>query len=181
MLGEISIQVKFIVFALALAILSPFFIFFIPLAYFETIYIHIESWLMLIPMRNFILLGLGFLGLVIILVLLAWKRRRVTYVLGAVLLLCSLFLFFQSQRNYIAFQDSGIEMLVYGNAENYYWEDMKSIVYESSYHDGSYYTFHMKDGYAFDIAENGQLKDARGRLLAALRKYEIPYTDNYRD
>lgn len=181
MLGEISVQVKLIVFALALTILTPFFSFFIPLAYFETIYIHIESWLMLIPMRNFVLLGIGFSGLVVVLMLLAWKRSRYTYVLGTVLLLCTLLIIFQSQRNYIAFQESGIEMLVYGHVKNYYWEDMKSIVYESDDKDGSYYIFHMRDGRAFDIAENGQLKEARGKLLATIRQYGVSYKENYHE
>lgn len=181
MIGGTSLQVKLLVFALALTILTPFFAFFVPLAYFETVYVHIESWLMMIPMRNFILLGVGCFGFIIILVLFAWKRQIITYILGAVLLVGSIFIVFQSQRNYISFQESGIEMLSYGNVKNYRWKDMKNIVYEVYYNDVSYYIFQMGNGHSFEITENGQLMQVRGKLLSTIREHEIPYTENYHE
>ncbi|MGM9949486.1 MAG: hypothetical protein ACI33P_05140 [Lysinibacillus sp.] len=184
MIVGVSPRTKFILFALLVLIMAPFVIFLVPLAYFETVYVQVESWQMLIPKQNFILLGAGFLCLIIILLLLAWKRRAITYILGAVLLVGAVLIFFQSQRNYIAFQDSGIEMLVYGNVKHYYWEDMKDITYEvyEPYDDEvNYYIFRMEDGESFEVVENAQLAEKKGKILQIIREYDIKFIENYHD
>ena len=42
-------RAKFNLFALLVLIIAPFVIFLVPLAYFETVYVHVDSWQMLIP------------------------------------------------------------------------------------------------------------------------------------
>ena len=118
------------------------------------------------------------------LLLFAWKRQVITYVLGAVLLIGAVIVFFQSQRNYIAFQDSGVEMLVYGNVENYYWEDMKDITYvayDPLENEANYYIFRMENGESFEVTENKQLAEKKGTILQIARKYDIKFIENYHD
>ena len=184
MIVGVSPRTKFILFALLLLIIAPFAVFLVPLAYFETVYVQIDSWQMLIPRQNFILLGAGFLCLILILLLFAWKRRVVTYVLGAILLAGAVLIFVQSQRSYIAFQESGVEMLAYGDIKHYYWADMKDITYEAyePHHDqASYYLFRMENGESFKVTENGQLAEKKGKMLAIIREHDIKFIENYHD
>lgn len=177
----ISPQVKFIVFAVALLLLAPFFMFFVPLIYSETIYINVDHLELLIPMRNFVLIGVGFACLIVMLLLFAWKRQRITYMLAVILVVGAIFAFSQSQRSYIAIQDEGIEMNMYGDVENYYWQDMNEMVYDVFEEDANRYTFIMKDGRSIEFAENGQLEALRGTLLSIARKHNINYIDNFHE
>ena len=184
MVVGVSPRAKFILFALLVLIIAPFVIFLVPLAYFETVYVHVDTWQILIPKQNFILLGVGFLCLILMLLLFAWKRQVITYVLGAVLLIGAVIVFFQSQRNYIAFQDSGVEMLVYGNVENYYWEDMKDITYvayEPHENQANYYIFQMENGESFEVTENKQLGEKKGIILQIARNHNIKFIENYQE
>ena len=177
----LSPQVKFIVFAVALLLLAPFFIFFVPLIYSETIYINIDHLELLIPLRNFVLIGVGFACLIVMLLLFAWKRQRMTYMLGIILVVGAVFAFSQSQRSYIAIQDDGIEMNMYGDLKNYHWQDMNEMMYEVFEADANRYTFKMKDGESVELAENGQLEALRGTLLSIARKHNINYVENYHE
>ena len=184
MIVGVSPRTKFVLFALLVLIIAPFVIFLVPLAYFETVYVHVDSWQILIPKQNFILLGAGFLCLILILLLFAWKRRGVTYGLGAILLAGAVFVFFQSQRSYIAFQESGVEMLVYGNVKQYYWEDMKDVTYEEYApleNEANYYIFRMENGESFKVTENGQLAEKKGKMLQTFRQYDIKLIENYHE
>lgn len=142
----ISPQVKCIVFALALLLLAPFFIFFVPLIYSETIYININYLELLIPLQNFVLIGVGFGCLIVMLLLFAWKRQRMTYILGVILVVGAVFAFSQSQRSYIAIQEDGIEMKKYGDVKNYHWQHMNEMVYDVFEENANRYTFVMADG-----------------------------------
>lgn len=181
MLQAISPQVKFIVFAVALALLAPFFIFFVPLIYSETIYISIDHIELLIPMRNFVLVGVGFACLIVLLLLFAWKRKSATYILGVILVVGAVFAFSQSQRSYIAIQDTGIEMKMYGDLKNYYWQDMSELVYDVYEVEANRYTFVMEDGKTIELDENGQLEALRGTFLSIARKHNINYIENYHE
>ena len=176
-----SPQVKFIVFAIALTLLTPLFVFFVPLIYSETIYINIDHLALLIPMRNFLLVGVGFACLIVLLLLFSWQRKSTTYILGVILVVGAIFAFSQSQRSYIAIQDSGIEMKMYGDVKNYYWQDMSELVYEVFEQDTNRYTFVMADGKAIELAENGQVAALRGTLLSIARKHNINYIENYHE
>ena len=176
-----SPQVKFIVFAIALTLLTPLFVFFVPLIYSETIYINIDHLALLIPLRNFVLIGVGFACLIVMLLLFAWKRQRMTYMLGILLVVGAVFVFSQSQRSYIAIQDDGIEMNMYGDSKNYYWQDMNEMVYDVFEADANRYTFTMKDGQSIELAENGQIEALRGTLLSIARKHNINYIENYHE
>ena len=175
MLHAISPQVKFIVFAVALTLLTPLFIFFVPLIYSETIYINIDHLELLIPSQNFVLIGVGFACLIVMLLLFAWKRQGITYMLGLILIVGAIFAFSQSQRSYIAIQDDGIEMNTYGDVNNYYWQDMNEIVYDVFQQDANRYTFTMENGQSIELAENSQLEALRGTLLSIARKHNINY------
>ena len=177
----ISPQVKFIVFAIALTLLTPLFVFFVPLIYSETIYINIDHLELLIPMRNFVLVGVGFACLIVLLLLFAWKRKSTTYILGVILVVGAVFAFSQSQRSYIAIQDTGIEMKMYGDVKNYYWQDMSELVYNVFEQDVNRYTFIMADGKTIELAETGQLEALRGTLLSLARKHNITYIENYHE
>ena len=177
----LSPQVKFIVFAVALLLLAPFFIFFVPLIYSETIYINIDHLELLIPLRNFVLIGVGFSCLIVMLLLFAWKRQLITYMLGIILVVGAVFAFSQSQRSYIAIQDDGIEMNMYGDMKNYHWQDMNEIVYDVFEEDANRYTFTMKDGQSIELAENGQLEALRGTLLSIARKHNIKSIENFHE
>ena len=177
----LSPQVKFIIFAVALLLLAPFFTFFIPLIYSETIYINMDHLELLIPLQNFVLVGVGFACLIVLLLLFAWKRQRMTYMLGVILVVGAIFAFSQSQRSYIAIQDDGIEMTMYGDVKNYYWQDMSEMVYDVFEQDANRYTFTMQDGQSVELAENGQLEALRGTLLSIARKHNINYIENYHE
>ena len=177
----ISPQVKFIVFAVALLLLAPFFMFFVPLIYSETIYINIDHLELLIPLRNFVLIGVGFACLIVMLLLFAWKRNSATYILGAILVVGAVFAFSQSQQSYIAIQDTGIEMKMYGDLKNYYWQDMSELVYDVSEEEANRYTFVMADGKTIELAENGQLEALRGTLLWIARQHNIKYIENFHE
>ena len=181
MLHTISPQVKYIVFAVALTLLTPLFVFFVPLIYSETIYINIDHLELLIPKRNFVLVGVGFACLIILLLLFSWKRKSATYILGVILVVGAILAFSQSQRSYIAIQDSGIEMKMYGDVKNYYWQDMSELMYDVFEQDVNRYTFVMADGKTIELAENGQLEALRGTLLAITRKHNINYIENYHE
>ena len=177
----LSPQVKFIVFAVALLLLAPFFMFFVPLIYSETIYINIDHLELLIPLQNFVLIGVGFACLIVMLLLFAWKRQLITYMLGIILVVAAVFAFSQSQRSYIAIQDDGIEMNTYGDVKNYYWQDMNEMVYNVFEEDTNRYTFTMKNGESIELAENGQIEALRGTLLSLARKHNINYIENYHE
>ena len=176
-----SPQVKFIVFAVALLIVAPFVMFFVPLIYSETVYININHLELIIPMRNFVLIGVGFACLTVMLLLFAWKRQRITYILGVILVVGAIFAFSQSQRSYIAIQDEGIEMNMYGDVKNYYWQDMSEMVYDVFEEDTNRYTFIMEDGESIELAENGQLEALRGTILSIARKYNINQIENFHE
>ncbi|MGM9944902.1 MAG: hypothetical protein ACI33M_08165 [Lysinibacillus sp.] len=176
-----SPQVKFIVFAVALLLLAPFFMFFVPLIYSETVYININHLELIIPMRNFVLIGVGFACLIVMLLLFAWKRQRMTYMLGIILIVGAVFAFSQSQRSYIAIQDDGIEMNMYGDVKNYHWQDMTEMVYDVFEEDTNRYTFIMEDGESIELAENGQLEALRGTILSIARKYNINQIENFHE
>ncbi|WP_431029578.1 hypothetical protein [Lysinibacillus sp. LZ02] len=176
-----SPQIKMIVFAIALLLITPLFVFFVPLFYSQTVYIHVDHIALLIPMRNFVLVGVGFACLIVMLLLLAWKRQLATYMLGGLLVVGAIIAFLQSQTSYIVIQESGIETKMYSDVKNYYWEEMTDIVYDVYATDANTYTFTMNDGETVEIVENGQLQQIRGTFLSIARQYNINYIENHHD
>lgn len=156
MLNQKSPSVLFLVFSLAVIILSPIFIAFLPIGVVETRYHNRENILLLIPRNNFYLITGAMALIVSTLVLLAWKRKILTYTLAVLFIAGSGLMTYYSTLSYTAIQKSGLILKEYHTVKDYAWSDIAEVVYEYETYAPGVYTFTTKEGEIFEIEENGQ-------------------------
>jgi hypothetical protein len=172
MLNQTSPRVLFVVFSLAVLILSPVIIAFLPIGVVETMYHDSDNILLLIPLRNFILVTSAMASVIVMLLLLAWKRRIFTYALAALLVIASGVMVYYSTLSYTAIQNGGLVFKEYHTVKEYAWSDIAEIVYEYDTNSPGVYTFTTTKGETLQIQKNGQFGPAEQSAIyqAAMRQ-----------
>ncbi|WP_332651697.1 hypothetical protein [Lysinibacillus sp. 54212] len=168
----------FIVLAIAVLIVAPLVILIVPLMAVETLYFDHNNIVLITPKRNFILLTAAFLGVILALFLLSWKRNKATYALAILLVIASGVAAYLSPKSYIAIQEEGLKIKGYNHLTTYKWSDMIGILYEFSETEPANYTFSLKNGEKVHLVENGQIGSGeRGIILSLARQHNIDYTE----
>ncbi len=165
MLNQKSPRVFFIVFTIAVLILSPFIIAFVPIGVVETLYFDRENIVLLIPRVNFCLMG-GTMALILaILLLLAWKRHISTYIIAFLLLAGSGTMAYYSSLSYTAIQESGLVLKKYHTVHDYPWSSIVEVVYEYEPDSAGTYNFTTAGGETITIEETAQIGPAEQREI----------------
>lgn len=164
-LNQKSPRLIFTVIILILLLSSPLIVLFFPLAVTETLYFHRDNIVLLTPPKNFLLIGIAIVMVIVGLVILAIKRSLSTYAITSFLLIGSLATVYFSTLSYTAIQHSQIIKKEYHTTNNYKWQDLQQVTYE--YEIGTVGTYHFltKDNQAFSIKENGQFGTEEKRAI----------------
>lgn len=155
-LNKQSSRLIFIILICVLLLISPLIVLFFPLAVTETLYFHRDNLVLLTPSKNFLLIGIAIVLVIVGLMILAIKRSVGTYVITSLLLVGSLSTVYFSTLSYTAIQHSQIIKKEYHTTNNYEWKDLQQVTYE--YELGTVGTYHFltKDNQTISIKENGQ-------------------------
>lgn len=156
MLNQKSPRLIFFVIVIALLLLSPIVVLFFPIAVVETLYFHRENIVLLTPKINFLLILIAILMIIFGLVILAFKRSVVTYILTILLLIGSLGSVYFSTLSYTAIQKTQIIIKEYHTTTIYKWEDIEKVIYEYEIGTFGTYYFITDNNKEFFIKENGQ-------------------------
>lgn len=182
MLNQKSPRVLFVVFALAVILLSPIIVAFLPLVVVETMHFSRENIVLLTPRRNFTLLAGAIAFFIAFLLLFTWRRTIYTYVLAVFLLSGSVSMLYYSMLSYTAIQDSGIVLKEYHNVRNYSWRDIEEVLYEYELSSPGVYTFTTTLGETIQMQENGQFgPDERSAIYNVVVGQGIPFIEREKD
>lgn len=156
MLNQKSPRLIIFVIVTSLLLLSPIVVLFFPIAMVETLYFHRENIVLLTPKINFQLIFIAILMTIFGLVILAFKRSVIPYILTILLLIGSLVTVYFSTLSYTAIQKTQIIIKEYHTSTIYEWEDIQKVIYEYEIGTVGTYYFTTDNNKEFFIKENGQ-------------------------
>lgn len=173
----LSVRGRFFIAALAIALLSIILTIFIPITYSETVYFDLES-IWFIPLKNYMLLGLAFSGIIVALIVLGLKRHIATYLIAAIFMLSAILTGYMSflslttiDREKIYIKDVFVE-------NHYYWTDMTSItLFYADDPTEEYFMFYFDDDSTLKLDSNGPLAMHSSAIYQFANQYNIPFTE----
>lgn len=174
-LRDISIPARFVLLAVATLIIGSLAVLFVPLIYSETKYFSENVIVWTIPMKNFWLLGLGFVVLIVMWLLLAWRRNRWTYIFSALLFIAALGIGYASFLSVTFIRDTGIEQRDVFQKHIYQWEDIERVTLTYNEANEEVYTFIPKSGATFTLDQNS--KTASAGLQTLFAAYGIEFEE----
>lgn len=164
--------------AIAVLILAPLVILIAPLMAVETMYFDEQNIVLITPKQNFLLLTAGFACVFAALLLLAWKRKKATYILAFILVFASGIAAIQSPNSFVAIHEEGLKIQNYNKLAIHKWSDITDVLYEYSETEPAIYTFLLSNGEEFNLVENGQIgSKERGIIFSLARKHNIQYEE----
>lgn len=173
---SISIRGRYLIAALLFGLITGFLCIFIPMLYSETVYFNRDTIVWYIPLKNFWLLGLACGVIILILILLAFKRNFISYILSAIMLAASIFIGYLSFLNVTIINNEHIYIKDLFNEQNYLWSDMNEVVLYYGEENYEEYVFSFKDGSELTLWNNPRLKGSTSALYSIFQKYDIPYS-----
>jgi thiol:disulfide interchange protein len=159
-LHDISASARFVLLAVATIIIGSLVVLFAPLIYSETVYFNEDVIMWTIPMKNFWLLGLALIVLVMMWLLLAWRRNRWTYVASVVLFIATCVLGYASFLSVTFIREAGIEQRDVFKTHVYQWEDIEKVTLTYNEKAEDVYTFTPKNGEPFTLEQNQRTASA---------------------
>lgn len=153
MINQISPRAMLILAAITLLILTPLFIFMLPLFIVTTFLYDTQNLLMIPPAKNFYLWGIGFLLVIAILILLAYKRTKIMYIFNGVLLIAAISCMYFASLSYTQIHPNFITIKNFQEKKTYPFQSIKRIDYEyGAVKEDDRYIFETKTGEIFMIA-----------------------------
>lgn len=174
-LHDISVPARFVLLAIATIIIGSLVVLFAPLIYSETAYFNEDAIIWTIPMKNFWLLGLAFIVLVMMWLLLAWRRNRWTYIVSAVMLMMVFVIGYASFLSVTFIRDTGIEQRDVFKTHAYQWEEIEQVTLTYNAKAEEIYTFTPKNGEPFTLEQNQ--KTASAGLQTLFSTYGIAFEE----
>ncbi|SOC43865.1 hypothetical protein [Ureibacillus acetophenoni] len=166
MLNRTSPRTVFIVFSILLIILAPVFVFIFPIFSVETFHFE-KGQIVLIPSeKNFYIVLIAFISIIIGLLILAFKRNWMTYFLSGLLCVAFFALMYVSTISYTLIHKEFIVLQDITVAEKFAWDEISDVVYEYEVGQLGTYNFRTIDGIEFSILENGQFGRDETREIA---------------
>lgn len=166
-LHDISASAKFVLLAIATIIIGSLVVLFVPLIYSETVYFNEDVIMWTIPMKNFWLLAFALIVLVMMWLLLAWRRNRWTYIMSGVLLIIVFVMGYASFLSVTFIRETGIEQRDVFTTHEYKWEDIEKVTLTYNTKNEDVYTFTPKNGEPFTLAQNQRTASAGLQTLFA--------------
>jgi len=178
MLHEKSPRAVLMVWAIVIVLLSPIVILFLPITITQTFYYDPAQIIVLAPTANHYLLTLAF-GLVFaLLVLLAIKRSKWTYLASVLLAVVAIVAFVFSTLSYVIIHPDYITVRDYWNKQMYTMDQFEAIIYEYGDDELGRYQFITKNGEAVVIQDSPQLHfEKRGAIYKTALNYGIKFTE----
>lgn len=136
--------------------LTPIVVLIFPIAMVETLYFHRDNIVLITPLINFQLILLAILMIIFGLLILAFKRSVVPYIITTLLLIGSVVTVYFSTLSYTAIQKAQIIIKEYNTTKIYKWEDIQKVIYEYEKGTVGTYYFITDNNKEFSIKENGQ-------------------------
>lgn len=153
MINQISPCAMLILAAITLLILTPLFIFMLPLFIVTTFLYDAQNLLMIPPAQNFYLWGIGFLLLIAMLLFLAYKRTKIMYIFNAVLLIAAISCMYFASLSYTQVHPNFITIKNFQEKKTYPFQSIKRIDYKyGAAKEDDRYIFETKTGEIFMIA-----------------------------
>lgn len=162
-----SVEARLILGIIALFIIGMLVTIFAPFIYSETKYFSEEAINLIIPRTNFWLFGLAFIILIVMFLLLAWRRNRWTYMMSVLLMGVALFVGYLSFLSVTLIHETGIEQRDVFTTHAYTWQEIDHVVLTYDERNQEMYTFTPKNGESFTLAQNAKTASAGLQLLLA--------------
>ncbi|WP_010288586.1 hypothetical protein [Kurthia massiliensis] len=172
---DISTEARFVLSAIALLIIGMLVTMFAPFIYSETKYFSEDAIVWIIPMTNFWLLGLAFIIVIVMLLLLAWRRNMWTYMMSVLLIGAALFVGYLSFLSVTFIRETGIEQRDVLTTHAYTWQEIDHVVLTYDERNQEMYTFTPKKGEPFTLAQNA--KTASAGLQSLLSENDVPFEE----
>lgn len=178
MLHEKSPRAVLMVWAIVTVLLSPLVILFLPITITQSFFYDPSQIVVLAPTKNHYLLTLTF-GLVFtLLVLLAIKRTKWTYLASGVLTVAAVTAFIFSTLSYVIIHPDYITVRDYWNTQEYTMDQFEAVVYEYGDDEPGRYQFITKHGEAVVIQDSPQLHfEKRGAIYKTALNYGLEFTE----
>lgn len=178
MLHEKSPRAIFMVWAIVVVLLAPLFILFMPLVITQTFFYDPEQIVVLAPAKNHGLITWSF-GLVFaILVMLALKRNKWTYLMTGVLTLASVATFALSTLSYVAIHPEHITIQNYTEKNRYDMDEFTKVIYEYGVSERGRYQFITKTGEAVYIEDSPQLEfEKRSKIYRTALAHDLEFVE----
>lgn len=156
MLNQYSPRALWLVAAVCVLLLSPFFILLFPIAVAETFYFSKDHIVFIKPTINFILTAVAVLIIMMTCVVLAFKRNVFSYSVVGMLVVSAAATLYMGTLSYTAIQKEQVVFKEFQQETIYKWEQMEQLVYEYDIGTVGTYTFTTAGGETLEIEENGQ-------------------------
>ncbi|MBD3107561.1 hypothetical protein IEO70_04210 [Bacillus sp. AGMB 02131] len=128
MLHSISTRGRFIIAAMLVGLVGGFLAIFIPIIYSETVYFNREAIIWYIPSKNFWLLALSVAIIVLILILLAFKRNVITYIASAIMVAASIFIGYTSFLSVTIIDEEYLYIKDVFEETTFLWSEINEVV-----------------------------------------------------
>lgn len=170
MLNRPSTSSIFIIIAVLVVIVAPFIIFFWPLFQLITFRFDAENLLMTVPMKNFYLLIAAFAIFIIVLVILAFKRTKLIFLLMSLPIIASIVFIYFSSLSYIQIHPEFVRIKDFHIEKTYPMDEMATIIYEYDKVENGRYLFYTKDDELITIADTPLLDAEKHGKLRSIAK-----------
>ncbi|MEI4770996.1 hypothetical protein WAX74_15340 [Psychrobacillus sp. FJAT-51614] len=166
MLNQKSPRAILFIILILIIIIAPLFVLIFPLFSVETFHFERGEIVLISSGKNFYIVAIAFITLIIGVLTLIIKRNMITYILSGLFCLTFLVLMYASTISYTLIHKEYIVIQDITVSSKYYWEEISDVVYE--YEVGSFgtYYFRTKEGDEFSIKENGQFGRDETREIA---------------
>ena len=179
MLHSISTRGRFIIAAMLVCLVGGFLAIFIPIIYSETVYFNHnrEAIIWYIPSKNFWLLTLSVAIIVLILILLAFKRNVITYIASAIMVAASIFIGYTSFLSVTIIDEEHLYIKGVFEETTILWSEMNEVVLYYEKETGfEEYAFILNDGSQIILWNNPHLKAEAPALYSIFQTYDIAYS-----
>lgn len=167
----------FVSISIVVAISSPLFLMFVPIAIANNVYYTAETWFVFLSPSVYWVYGVGFLLLFVAVLLPAiFRVRKFPILLSIISVALSVFVFYTAILHYQSLSETNItyKPLFSKTVHTYSWHDVSKVIHQANTSGNtSTYEFIFRDGNKLTISENGYFNDIKLQLLDKLRKLDI--------
>lgn len=165
MLHQKSPRAILIVWAIVVVLLAPIFILFVPITITQTFFYDPSQIVVIAPTINHYLITAAFTILLAVLLLLAIKRTKWTYIFSGILSVTAITAFVFSTLSYIIIHPDYITIKEFTEKKDYPIENFATIIYEYGSGEPGRYQFITKDDKVVIIQDSPQLQFEKRRAI----------------
>lgn len=178
MLHEKSPRAILTVWAIVVVLLSPIFILFVPITVTQTFFYDPEQIIVIAPTKNHYLITVAFGLLFALLVLLAIKRTKWTYMMTGIMAVAATCSLVFSTLSYIIIHPEYITIKDYMNKKDYPMEEFSAVIYEYGEGELGRYQFITKSGEVVIVQDSPQLEfEKRSAIYKVALEHDMKFTE----